>query len=162
MRQLQLSRPCDGYGHHRWRHRDQSSSQVEDDYHSLCSRCPPGFGVARPCNQVEDTVCHSCPEGYYAASYSRKHPCWPCSRCGKKIYISFSSPSFFELDIIIIAFPYYFLLLFMMMTAVYFSFSNFTFRVPYSSIAPVPATTDRPLSMKLLLLLLLLLLLSHA
>ena len=83
----------EGYEHqHRWRHRDRSqqhfdmSQDMRDSSKSfgfgLCSRCPPGFGVARRCTLVQDTVCHSCPQGYYAPSYSRKHACWPCSRCG--------------------------------------------------------------------------------
>ncbi|XP_046454642.1 uncharacterized protein LOC124202347 isoform X2 [Daphnia pulex] len=52
----------------------------------LCSRCPPGFGVARRCTLVQDTVCHSCPPSYYAPSYSRRHACWPCSKCGEGLY----------------------------------------------------------------------------
>lgn len=67
---------------HRLRHRYPQ--------HGLCSRCPPGFGVARRCTPVRDTVCRSCPPGYYAPGYSRKHSCWPCSRCGKLAPISLS------------------------------------------------------------------------
>lgn len=67
----------------------------------LCSRCPPGFGVARRCTLVQDTVCHSCPPSYYAPSYSRRHACWPCSKCGRHFitFIFFSRQYFTSRDI---------------------------------------------------------------
>jgi hypothetical protein len=61
---------------------DSSSSSL--GFVGLCSRCPPGFGVARRCTLVQDTVCHSCPSTYYSPSYSKKHACWPCSKCGRQ------------------------------------------------------------------------------
>jgi len=78
------SDPVGSYQHHRWRHRERSSS--DSDFWSLCSRCPPGFGVAHRCTLVHDTVCHSCPKGFYAPGHSRKHACWPCSSCGEGLY----------------------------------------------------------------------------
>lgn len=65
--------------------KDLSSTRSSSGF-GLCSRCPPGFGVARRCTLVRDTVCHSCPQSYYAPSYSRKHACWPCSKCGKSAH----------------------------------------------------------------------------
>lgn len=96
--QLNYCSSVEGYEHHRWRHRDGNHFDISADLRDsssfgfgLCSRCPPGFGVTRRCTLVQDTVCHSCPPGYYAPSYSRKHACWPCSRCGTvypSIYLS--------------------------------------------------------------------------
>ena len=63
---------------------EDSSSLSSSGFVGLCSRCPPGFGVARRCTLVQDTVCHSCPSTYYSPSYSKKHACWPCSKCGRK------------------------------------------------------------------------------
>nr|CAH0101185.1 unnamed protein product [Daphnia galeata] len=71
---------------------DSEEEEEEEDSSSslgfvgLCSRCPPGFGVARRCTLVQDTVCHSCPSTYYSPSYSKKHACWPCSKCGEGLY----------------------------------------------------------------------------
>ncbi|XP_046657423.1 uncharacterized protein LOC124350668 [Daphnia pulicaria] len=65
---------------------DYSSGSSSSLGFGLCSRCPPGFGVARRCTLVQDTVCHSCPPSYYAPSYSRRHACWPCSKCGEGLY----------------------------------------------------------------------------
>lgn len=91
-------------GGHRLRHRYRTSGAARDlrDLHphglGVCSRCPPGFGVARRCTAVRDTVCHSCPAGYYAPGYSRRHSCWPCSRCGTHsrrltaLYMSMRAP----------------------------------------------------------------------
>ena len=83
-----LSSPIDREHHHhqphRWRQHHPAADRDWRDFQSLnlCSRCPPGFGVTRRCTLVQDTVCHSCPPGYFAPTYSRKHACWPCSRCG--------------------------------------------------------------------------------
>ena len=63
---------------------EEDSSSLSSGFVGLCSRCPPGFGVARRCTLVQDTVCHSCPSTYYSPSYSKKHACWPCSKCGRK------------------------------------------------------------------------------
>ncbi|KFD58090.1 hypothetical protein M514_00853 [Trichuris suis] len=47
-----------------------------------CRQCEPGFGVALPCTQLNDTVCSPCVDGItYSPISSHEAVCRPCSQC---------------------------------------------------------------------------------
>jgi len=51
-----------------------------------CSKCPPGFGVVRPCSPEADTECGECAPGSYSSHNSATEQCFICSRCGPGLY----------------------------------------------------------------------------
>ncbi|XP_077984609.1 uncharacterized protein LOC144439211 [Glandiceps talaboti] len=59
--------------------------QTNDPYGNIacqpCSKCPPGTGVSRDCDNERDTQCEICPEGTYSTSWSRTSVCQPCTTC---------------------------------------------------------------------------------
>ncbi|XP_070554280.1 tumor necrosis factor receptor superfamily member 3-like [Ptychodera flava] len=46
-----------------------------------CSKCPPGTGVSKACDETHDTQCEVCVDNTYSASWSRLSPCQPCLVC---------------------------------------------------------------------------------
>ncbi|GBN48176.1 hypothetical protein AVEN_209551-1 [Araneus ventricosus] len=64
---------------HPHHHRDQNRD---------CYRCPPGFGVERPCSHFHDTECGACAPDHYSSHKSSWRPCYPCSRCGAGLYVA--------------------------------------------------------------------------
>ncbi|CAL1276541.1 unnamed protein product [Larinioides sclopetarius] len=53
-----------------------------------CYKCPPGFGVERPCSHFHDTECGACAPDHYSSHKSSWRPCYPCSRCGAGLYVA--------------------------------------------------------------------------
>lgn len=53
-----------------------------------CSKCPPGYHVAKPCLHRNNTVCVPCEAKTYLPHNSYKQKCYICSECGRDLYVA--------------------------------------------------------------------------